>query len=135
MSIRSPRDATCVPPPSIDLTEESIAEIDEFLGRPWAFAEDHRYLEIYRLHYVQVYSCAAMGAAVNGEDPRDGNDYACLVDAVASVVAAMLGAAGWVVGIADSGGDAAVAVTRPAHLPPAVRFVDGAWVPFELDEE
>lgn len=59
MSIRSAHDATCTPPPSVDLTEESIAEIDEFLGRPWTFAEEHRYLDIHRLHHVQAYLLAA----------------------------------------------------------------------------
>lgn len=113
MSILTAAEAYSSSPPSLDplASVHATARIDEVLAGPWHFSETFRALFVQDL--APVVACYA-------------SDQAPVTAAFAPRVVQLLLESGWTLDLA--GMPDVIRVLRPAHLPPAVRFVDGAWV-------
>jgi len=114
--IVSPSVATSRLPPSIDPTEETIQQVNAALNEnPWHFMEAVRYIDVSGL--------APLSQVIVGDDRP------VLTQVLRNRVAELLTEAGWVVVPGEDQEDPRwLQVRRPAHLPPVVRFVGGAWV-------
>lgn len=117
MPIVSPRYATHLSPPPIVPTEEAIAQVNTALDQePWHFMEETRYIDVSALPPLS--------------NTTFGDCRPVLTQVLKAMVVDMLREAGWTVLPAHVGiDDRWIGVGRPAHLPPVVRFVEGAWVP------
>ncbi len=124
MSLRPAASATFAHPPSFDLEdstpsarpswpkESTMRRINEILTSDWHFSEESRDIWIQDLGLVAA--CYQ-------------NDKLSAAATLAPRIVAMLHEAGWVLDLNRV--PEVIRVLRPAHLPPAVRHVDGAWVP------
>lgn len=97
--------------------EETIAQVNAALDQnPWHFMEETRYIDVSGLSPLSNITV--------------GDCRPVLTQVLKALVVDMLREAGWTVLPGhDSLDDRWIQVGRPAHLPPVVRFVEGAWAP------